>query len=146
MLYYGLNHILQKNRRTFSASHNNCTIYNSIRLWTRLMDTCFLVTSCKTHSLQPPTHPTPPAVLSIPLMGGNSCGVTPSHMTWAGGRNLCGTSIPPFFPPILSLSRSECQPYTHGHSHAHVHTHTHMHATSFEGCGHFELQECAPCL
>lgn len=58
--------------------------------------------------------PHPPTACPLPSLHpphGNSCGTNPSHMTWAGGRNLCGTSIPSFFPSFLSIWMSK--PCTH---------------------------------
>lgn len=67
------------------------------------------------------THPPPLLVLSIPLMGGNSCGVTPESRDTGRWEKPMWDSHPPFLP-----SQS---PQTHN--------------LSFQGCGHFALLECA---
>ena len=69
-------------------------------------------------------------------MGGNSCGFTPSHMTWAGGRNLCRT------------------PFIHTHTHTHfrpssvslnvkLHTHRLVQPLLFKGVTILHCWNCS---
>lgn len=90
--------------------------------WTQAVDIeAFLI-----FSIQPLTHQQPPFFLFTPPPA-NSCGTNPSHMSWAGGRNQCGTSIPSFFPFSVYLNVKPFPTYY------------------FYGCGRFALLECAHC-